>query len=329
MSRFTSTQGALGRYPYVQLADQARGCQLKVALHGATLLSLTASDGYALADAYHDADELQQRPSSRFAAMAPFANRIADASYDYDGQPHDMAPGQTGTDRVARHGFLRSTDYELVDTSADDQSAQLLLRSQVIRPGVFAGYPFAVDIEIRFVLDADGLTVEAGMHNVGDVSAPCFFGWHPYFRVGDTAVDGWELQVPAETLIVTDAGNIPLPGEQALVPVSARPELDFRQLRPIGSVHIDQGYTDLRAEADGRIRSYLRDPASGRQLVLWQEGGIVLVFTADTVARDVRRSVALEPMESFANAFNRDDCADAVRLEAGARRQFRFGVTLP
>jgi aldose 1-epimerase len=54
----------------------------------------------------------------------------------------------------------------------------------------------------------------------------------------------------------------------------------------------------------------------------------MLAFTADTVTRDVRRSVALEPMESMSNAFNRPDCADAIRLEPGAEREFRCGVEI-
>jgi len=52
----------------------------------------------------------------------------------------------------------------------------------------------------------------------------------------------------------------------------------------------------------------------------------MLAFTADTVSRDVRRSLALEPMESLADAFNRADCADAIRLAPGAERFFRCGV---
>jgi aldose 1-epimerase len=51
-------------------------------------------------------------------------------------------------------------------------------------------------------------------------------------------------------------------------------------------------------------------------------------FTADTASRDVRRSVALEPMESMANAFDRPDCADAIRLLPGAERRFRCGVEI-
>jgi aldose 1-epimerase len=79
-------------------------------------------------------------------------------------------------------------------------------------------------------------------------------------------------------------------------------------------------------DAGGLLRSRLRDPATGLGLALWQERGVMLAFTADTVSRDVRGSLALEPMESWADAFNRADCADAIRLAPGAMRRFRCGV---
>jgi aldose 1-epimerase len=50
------------------------------------------------------------------------------------------------------------------------------------------------------------------------------------------------------------------------------------------------------------------------------------VFTGDTLQRDARRSVALEPMECMANAFNRPEWSDEIRLEPGAERVYRCGV---
>jgi galactose mutarotase-like enzyme len=41
-----------------------------------------------------------------------------------------------------------------------------------------------------------------------------------------------------------------------------------------------------------------------------------------------RRAVALEPMECLPDAFNRPDCAEAIRLEPGAARTFRCGVEI-
>jgi aldose 1-epimerase len=63
-------------------------------------------------------------------------------------------------------------------------------------------------------------------------------------------------------------------------------------------------------------------------IAVWQPSGVMLAFTADTVTRDIRRSVALEPMESWSDAFNRPDCADAIRLEPGAERRFTCGVEI-
>jgi len=62
------------------------------------------------------------------------------------------------------------------------------------------------------------------------------------------------------------------------------------------------------------------------QLAVRHDGGLVHVFTGDTLARDRRASVAIEPVEVLTDAFNRADCATAIRLEPGERRAFRFGV---
>jgi aldose 1-epimerase len=48
--------------------------------------------------------------------------------------------------------------------------------------------------------------------------------------------------------------------------------------------------------------------------------------TADTISRDARRAIALEPMECMADAFNRAEWQDAIRLAPGAERRFRCGV---
>jgi aldose 1-epimerase len=219
-------------------------------------------------------------------------------------------------------------DFAITGLSADAQGARVTFTTHAIRPGVHPGYPYAIDLAVTYTLDAKGLTLEAVMRNVGPDAAPCFFGWHPYFRLSDGAIDGWELQIPADTVVRTDAEYIPLPGDEARVPMDHAPELDFRRMQPIGARELNHGFTDLHRNADGRARTSLRDPDSGLGIAMWQASGVMLAFTADTVTRDVRRSVALEPMESWADAFNRPDCAEVIRLESGAERRFQCGVEI-
>jgi aldose 1-epimerase len=331
MARFTTEHGSMDSYPLLILADTVTGLRVRIARLGATVLAIELPvRGVVrnIADGHRDAQELSTQKSSRFAIMEPFANRVADARYRFDGKDYDLLPGAVGAEaRAIRHGFLRNQVFDLASERAGDDAATVTLSSAAIRPQLHAGYPFALDVAVTFTLDVSGLSIEAVIRNVGEHAAPCFFGWHPYFRLDESTVDSWELQIPADTFVVTDADFIPLPGAAARQPMDqAPPELDFRRTRPIGAVELNHGFTDLRTDADGRARTRLRDPASGVAIAVWQRSGVMLAFTADTVPRDPRRAVALEPMESMADAFNREDCAQVIRLEPGAERRFVCGV---
>ncbi|OZB61912.1 MAG: aldose epimerase [Lysobacterales bacterium 14-68-21] len=325
---FHARHDALGSHPLAVLQDAERGRTVRIAHRGATVLSIEVTHAGArvdLADGYRDAAELEARPSSRFAVMMPFANRIAGARYRFDGVVHDLQPGVAEAERAARHGFVRGVDFRLEALTADADGAEAHFAT-ALAPDAHPGYPFAIAFALHYRLDARGLALTSTVRNTGYTPAPCFFGWHPYFRLGGSPMESWELQVPAATVVATDADFIPLPGAAAHRPLGAEPTLDFRTPRPVGALALNHAYADLRADADGRARTRLRDPASGLGLALWQERGVMLAFTADTVSRDVRGSLALEPMESWADAFNRPDCAAAIRLEPGAERHFRCGV---
>lgn len=329
MSRYAANPATIGDQDIIVLDDATAGRRVRIARHGAALLNFEAMvDGqwHDVADGYRDAAEIAKFSGSRFAIMAPFAGRIGDARYTFDGQTQDLQPGVTGDQRAIRHGFVRGVDFKIAALLADEHGASVSLSTSAIRPQ--PGYPHAIDLTVIFTLANGGLTLEVRMRNVGDSTAPCFFGWHPYFRLADSTVDGWQLQIPAQTLVRTDANLIALPGGAAYVPLDDAPALDFREPRLIGDSIIDQCYTDLDAESDGLIRTRLHNPANGLGIVVWQERGVMHAFTSDTVSRDVRRAIALEPMECMANAFDRPDCADTIRLLPGAERRFRCGVEI-
>jgi aldose 1-epimerase len=329
MTRYTAERASVGTQPIVVLADDA-GRRARIACHGAALLSLETPRNGTLFDVawgYRNAAEIVARSGSHFAILAPFGGRVADARYSFDGQSEDLQPGATGAAREFRHGFVRDADFTLSGLAADDASATATLATSAIHPR--PGYPFSIDLAVDFTLDADGLTLQARMRNVGDRAAPCFFGWHAYFRAGEGMADDWMLQIPAQMAIQTDASLIPLPGDAAYVALDRTPVLDFRTARRIGGTVLDKGYAGLALGDDGRIRTRLADPSGGFAIDVWQERGVMHAFTGDTLGAGARSAVALEPMEGMADAFNRPECADKVRLEPGAERGFRCGVELP
>ena len=329
MTRYTAEHASIGPQAIVVLTDAA-GRRARIACHGAALLSLETPRNGTLFDVawgYRNAAEIIARSGSHFAILAPFGGRVGDARYRFGGHNYDLEPGVEGAAREFRHGFVRDADFAVEELLANDASAQCTLATSTIRPR--PGYRFSIDLAVGFTLDASGLTLQARMRNVGDRAAPCFFGWHAYFRAGEGLADAWTLQIPARLAIQTDANLIPLPGDAAYVPLGRTPALDFRAARHIGSMVLDNGFAGLEDGDGGRIRTRLADPSSGFAIDVWQERGVMHAFTGDTLGAGARSAVALEPMECMADAFNRPECADNIRLEPGAERVFRCGVELP
>lgn len=312
----------------VLLNDVERGRRVRIARHGACVLGIEAQVGdqtIQLADGYQNAVDVIQRPGSRFALLAPFANRVGNARYRFEGVEHDLTPDAVGASRASRHGFVRDTPFAIASLDADDRAAHVLFAT-TIAPRT--GYPFALDLAVSYTLAADGLALTTTLRNIGTTAAPAFVGWHPYFRVGAGSLETWELAVPAACVIRTDKDSIPLPGQAAYLPLAQAPELDFRRQRAVGALVLDHTYAGLIHDADGRARTRLCDPSSGFRIAVWQECGVLLAYTGDTLERGPRNSLALEPMESLPDAFNRPDCAGTIRLETGATRTFRCGVEI-
>lgn len=311
----------------LELCDAQGGARAVFALRGATLLDWQVEEGgqwLALTDGYRTATELADQNGVRNGLLAPFPNRIADARYRFDGREHDLRPGIAG-ERLIYHGFLRTLPLTLLAAEANEERATISLAGRI---GVddFPGYPFALALALRVDFTGHGIALTLNATNVGDRAAPYAAGWHPYFRLGDAPLDALELTVPATHTIVTDRKLLPPDGEAAFLPVEHSPLTDFRAPRQLGALVLDGCYAGATADEDGLIRSTLRDPASGRQLTVWQRGGLVHLFTGDTLARDPRRALAIEPVEAMTDAFNRPDCAEAIRLAPGATRSFACGV---
>jgi aldose 1-epimerase len=324
-------EGRLGGLGTIRLQDPASGASAVVALRGATLLQWfpAVEHNGDHVDGYRDEQELIDQAGVRNGLMAPFSNRIRGGRYTFDGERHDLLPGVPEAERLVYHGFLRLLDCPVIDSSVPEGGgARVRLSTSGVRPGAFPGYPFAVDLEVAYTLTARELTLEIIGRNVGDRVAPYGCGWHPYFRLGTRDVDPLELQVPARTAVRTDPDLIPLDGAAAIVPVAAGDGPDFSARRPIGDAVIDGAYGDLVPDPDGVVRTGLHDPRTGRSLTVWQRGGLMHAFTGDTLDREPRTSVALEPVELMTDAFNRPDHREQLALEPGAERSFVCGVSV-
>ncbi|MDQ6945753.1 MAG: aldose 1-epimerase [Actinomycetota bacterium] len=318
-----------GRFGHESVAIvEGDGCVVTIAHRGATLLRWVHSEEALetdLSDGYANAAELIGQNGVRNGILAPFPNRIALGRYEFAGSSYDLLPGQPDEDRLIYHGFLRKLPTNLTNVQTRQHSAELTFACDAIRPGAFAGYPFALDVRVVYEITASSIDLTVHVHNVGGHAAPYAAGWHPYFRLGTESINELELTIPAQSVIRTTPDLIPLSGAEAHgLPETDAP--DFRQVRPIGEAVLDTCYTDLVADHDGISRTLLSNPRTGQTLEILQESGHMHVFTGDTLGRDQRRSIALEPVEVTTNSFNRAELVEHITLAPDSHRFFRCGV---
>jgi aldose 1-epimerase len=254
----------------------------------------------------------ERATDGRGQVLAPWPNRLTDGSYRYGG--HDcQAPLNEVSRHDAIHGLVRWLDWSPV--TRDPASVAL---SCTVRPQ--PGYEWHLELGIEYRLGPTGLAVRFRATNVGAERAPFGVGFHPYLTVGADAVDTLELTLPATAYLDPAAALAPEP--------VAATDLDFTRPRLIGSTQLDTAFAGLVREDDGRALARLEDPADGRFVELWVDGGFryLMVYTADLVGRPERRrkAVAVEPMTCPPDAFRTG--TDLVELEPGESWQGSWGL---
>lgn len=255
------------------------------------------------------------RPRYRGALLAPWPNRVVDGRYTFDGESYrlDLNEPERGH---AIHGLVAWSRFDLLDA---DESSVTLVHRLVPR----TGYPFAIELTVRYGLDDRGLSCSVTARNLGQRPAPYGVGPHPYLVAGPGRVDEWELELPAEQVLEVSADRLVPRG---LAPVSAA-GLDFRERGTIGTTEVDHAFTSLRAGEDGLVHVRVRGGAGDGVECVWDATALpwVQVHTADLPdPAESRRGLAVEPMTCPPDAFNSG--SDLVVLRPGAEHTAGWSI---
>ncbi len=250
------------------------------------------------------------------AVLIPWPNRLADGRYRFDGRDHQLPI--TEPDRHnAIHGLLRWRPW-----LALERTPELVAMNTRLYPQ--PGYPFSLEVTVEYSLSVEGLEVATTALNIGSQPCPYGAGQHPYLSPGEGLIDDCLLEIPAQTLILTDPVRR-LPTGRALVEGT---ELDFRRAGRIGKAAIDAPVSDLARDPLGRGRVRLTGPDGGC-VELWVDShySILQVYTGDKLSPSRRRrGLGLEPMTCPPNAFQSGE--ELIRLEPGQSLTTRWGVAL-
>jgi aldose 1-epimerase len=271
-------------------------------------------DGRTVLDPYR-AEEMCD--GAHGAPLIPWPNRLGGGRYSFGGRDHQLPLNEPQRGN-AIHGLLRERNWLASERSDDRVVMSIRLHPQ-------SGWPFALDVSVAYALSDEGLTVQTSAHNIGSEACPFASGQHPYLSPGaDVGLDACTLAFDAATRILTDPDR-QLP--TGLEPVEGS-EFDFRSPRRIGALQLDDPFTDLARDGDGRAWVRLGCP-DGAMVELWGDATytVIQLYTGDTLAPARRRQgLAAEPMTAPPNALASGE--GIVRLEPDESHFSRWGVRL-
>lgn len=298
------------RPPSGEQIEIALGDQRAVVVEVGGGLRTYSTAGRDLLDGYR-ADEMSS--SGRGQVLLPWPNRIRDGSYEFEGRRHQL-PINDVPERDAIHGLVRWAAW-----SVGEREPHRVVMRHRIHPQ--PGYPFSLDLDVEYVLSVDGVRVRTTAANVGGEPCPYGCGAHPYLTLGTRAVDSLTLRAPGQTVLLSDERGIPVRSE----PVEGT-DYDFRRPRPIGATRLDNAFTDLERDGDGRARVSLGNSEDGAGLTLWVDAAYpyLMLFTGDSLPEVDRRSLAVEPMTCPPNAFRTGE--SLIRLEPGQSATSTWGI---
>jgi aldose 1-epimerase len=211
--------------------ENTAGLRIQVMDHGATWLSCSVPlpDGTrreVLLGCASLAD-YQRQTAYLGASIGRYANRIGNARFVLDGQPHTLAANEG---RNQLHGGPVGFDRRV--WQLESHTALELVMSLVSEEGD-QGFPGQMTTTVRYSLGND-LSVHIGFDATVTAPCPVNLTHHAYFNLDGDAADAdcraHRLRIAAQEFLPVDAECIPI-GERRAV---AGTGFDFREPRPVG-----------------------------------------------------------------------------------------------
>ena len=311
---------------YVQVAVGSGGTTLRLQLVSPATGKLR--DVLVPLTAWTDAAGIRDTTgTTHFAGsiLAPFANRVANGTYDFSGSRYNLVRNECSEARCnALHGFLYNRSMEAVAQevySTNSASGARLTLGYRFDGTTTPGWPFKAAVNVTYALETSGarttlsITTRALNMQTDGGALPWTVGWHPYFLVSDVSTARVELDVSSGGTwqhVVCPAGA---PRDGSLIPTGEMtPWTVFDGSTPLGGTptaptYMDDEYKLIRPEHTEGANVVNRIHDGNETTVLTGYNSSFRTWQIFTGSKELFGwdAVVLEPMSGLADAFNSGD----------------------
>jgi aldose 1-epimerase len=230
--------------------------------------------------------------------LAPWADLLDEQAFWANGKRYgfNMCLGNVKDERPI-HGLLSdSLLWKVTELTADAHSARLVSRLAFWQyPDLMAQWPFAHEYEITYRLAGGALEVRTTITNLSVDSMPVAIGFHPYFQIPGIPLDEWVVHLPARIHVMADECQIPT-GEM-------RP-LDIPNPLPLRGQVLDDGFTDLARDKEGRARFSIEAGGKTIEVLFGANYRVATIYLPALRPGEPREFICIEPLAAIINGVN-------------------------
>jgi aldose 1-epimerase len=286
--------------PIVRLADSAHGVEVSMVpstgnrayemkVHGKNILYFPASD----------VAEFRERPRlSGIPFLAPWADLLNEQAFWANGKRYafNMTLGNIRGERPI-HGLLVASPYwQVTEVAADERSAHVTSRLQFWRyPDLMAQWPFAHEYEMTYSLSGGVLEVKTTITNLSTDTMPVVIGYHSFYQIPDIQRDQWVAHLPACVHVIADEHNIPTGEMRAL---------DIPNPLPLQGRKLDDGFTDLARDADGRAHFSIEAAGKTVETLFGPKYTVATIWLPTGPNGQPREFICFEPLAAIISGVN-------------------------
>ena len=244
---------------------------------------------------YYPSDALSELGGIPF--LAPWADLLDEQAFWANGKRYgfNMNLGNVQGERPI-HGLLTASPlWQMTEMRADAHSVHVTSRLEFWKsPDLMAQWPFAHEYYMTHSLVDGVLETKTTITNLSEESMPVAIGFHPYFQIPGVPRDEWIAHVPARTHVVADENQIPT-GEM-------RP-LNIPFPLPLREQILDDGFTDLERDADGRARFRIESGDKKVEISFGAQYQVATIYLPPSPDQ-TREFICIEPLTTIISGVN-------------------------
>ncbi len=300
---FSARTTTEGRVPVVHLTDSARNIEVSIVPSvGNRAIEMKVHGENVLYFPYSSVAEFQQKPGlNAVPFLAPWANRLDGNGFWANGKKYifntDLENVHPDNNGLPMHGMLSTSSlWHVVDVGSDGMSAHVTSRLEFWKyPELMAQWPFAHEYEMTYRLADGALEVRTTLINLSSEAMPISIGFHPYYRIPDKPRDEWTAKIPVRKAVVTDS---------RLIPTGELKPADLPDPLPLRDRVLDNGFTDLVRDSDGKAHFVLRAGEKQVEVLFGPKYPVAVIWEPKVRGGRANEFICFEPMTAITDGIN-------------------------